>query len=526
MSRASVWQPSPELMVQTNLHRFMMEVNRFHSLDLQSYQDLWQWSVEKTTRFWPLIWQYCGVQGSLGDIVAENRQEMARARWFPDSRLNFAENLLRRNDDSPAIIAYNEQGERRELSWQQLESAVASLATWLRAEQVGPGDRVAAYLSNTPETVIAMLATASVGAIWTAIDPQLNEQETLHRLTPLSPVVLFACDPSQQSGQSLTVRDRLISLRQALPSLRHAVSVSRSDDSLPDWTNWQSLLQTAQPSLRFYECAFNDPLYISHRNFQGETVGVIHPVGGSLLQYLKEHQLHCDIRPGDRILCHSKAGEMLWYWQISALASGATLVLYDGGPVHPDNPILWDIARDEQVTLLASHADYFMALEHGSVRPRLTHQLPHLRLVCSSGPRLDNPHCEHLQRFIKTDLQLVQLLECDDIGSCFALCNPISPLFHGESQGRALGMAVQVLDDTGQAVQEGRGWLVCSKPFPAQPLGFWNDPAGERFQAAYFERFAPRWCHGEQVTLTHTGGVLRHRPPTASDQLRLKPLAS
>ncbi|MFM5346960.1 acetoacetate--CoA ligase [Aeromonas veronii] len=510
MDNLCLWQPDPLGMQQSNLYRFMAEVNRFHGLQLQNYPQLYQWSVEKTTRFWPLVWQHCGVKGELGNIVAENRQDMQRTRWFPDSRLNFAENLLRRQDESPAIISRIEGGPSRTLSWGELGEQVARLAQWLRHQGIGRGDVVAAYLPNIPETVVAMLATTSLGAIWTSTSPDFGEASVVERFGQTRPRVLFAVDGYRYNGKAIDIQQKVASVVSQIGSIEQTVMIPLLGNPLQLGHDWQQVL-ASQPDagLQFEPMAFNDPLYILYSSgTTGKPKCIVHGIGGTLLQHLKEHQLHCDIKPGERIFYFTTCGWMMWNWLVSALASGATLVLYDGSPFYPDGNVLWDLARDELVSLFGTSAKYLDALHKQGYAPIKSHDLPHLRLICSTGSVLSPEGFDYVYQQIKQDVQLSSISGGTDICSCFVIGNPLSSVYRGESQGRGLGLAVQVFNEAGQPVQGEKGELVCTKPFPAQPIYFWGDENGNKYHAAYFERFDNIWCHGDWIELTPTGGIL------------------
>ncbi|MBO0409190.1 acetoacetate--CoA ligase [Aeromonas hydrophila] len=510
MHNLCLWQPDQERIQQSNLQHFMAEVNRFHGLQLHSYAQLYQWSVEKTTRFWPLVWQHCGVKGELGNIVAENRQEMQRTRWFPDSRLNFAENLLRRQDDTPAIISRIEDSPSHTLSWRELADQVARLAQWLRGQGIGRGDVVAAYLPNIPQTVVAMLATTSLGAIWTSTSPDFGEASVVERFGQTRPRVLFTVDGYRYNGKAIDIQDKVAGVVSLIDSIEQTVMIPLLGNPLQLGHDWQQLLASQHNAqLTFEPMAFNDPLYILYSSgTTGKPKCIVHGIGGTLLQHLKEHQLHCDIKPGERIFYFTTCGWMMWNWLVSALASGATLVLYDGSPFYPDGNVLWDLACDEQVSLFGTSAKYLDALHKQDYAPINSHDLPHLRLICSTGSVLSPEGFDYVYQQIKRDVQLSSISGGTDICSCFVIGNPISPVYRGESQGRGLGLAVQVFNEAGQPVQGEKGELVCTKPFPAQPIGFWGDDSGDKYHAAYFERFDNIWCHGDWIELTPTGGIL------------------
>ena len=510
MQNLCLWKPDQDRMQHSNLQQFMAEVNHFHGLQLRSYADLYQWSVEKTTRFWPLVWQHCGVKGELGNIVAENRQEMQRARWFPDSRLNFAENLLRRQDESPAIISRLEGDTSQTLSWAELADQVARLAQWLRSQGIDRGDVVAAYLPNIPQTVVAMLATTSLGAIWTSTSPDFGEASVVERFGQTRPRVLFAVDGYRYGGKAIDIQAKVASVVSQIDSIEQTVMIPLLGNPLQLGHDWLQLLASQHGAqLTFEPMAFNDPLYILYSSgTTGKPKCIVHGIGGTLLQHLKEHQLHCDIKPGERVFYFTTCGWMMWNWLVSALASGATLVLYDGSPFYPDGNVLWDLARDEGVSLFGTSAKYLDALHKQGYAPINTHELPQLRLICSTGSVLSPEGFDYVYQGIKQDVQLSSISGGTDICSCFVIGNPLSPVYRGESQGRGLGLAVQVFNEAGQPVQGEKGELVCTKPFPAQPIYFWGDENGEKYHAAYFERFDNIWCHGDWIELTPTGGIL------------------
>lgn len=510
MQNLCLWQPDQDRIQHSNLHHFMAEVNHFHGLQLRSYADLYQWSVEKTTRFWPLVWQHCGVKGELGDIVAENRQEMQRARWFPDSRLNFAENLLRRQDESPAIVSRIEGRASQTLSWAELGTQVARLSQWLRSQGIGRGDVVAAYLPNIPETVIAMLAATSLGAVWTSTSPDFGEASVVERFGQTRPRVLFTVDGYRYGGKAIDIQAKVASLVSQLDSIEQTVVLPLLGNPLLLGQEWGQILASQEgATLQFEAMGFNDPLYILYSSgTTGKPKCIVHGIGGTLLQHLKEHQLHCDIKPGERVFYFTTCGWMMWNWLVSALASGATLVLYDGSPFYPDGNVLWDLAQDEQVTLFGTSAKYLDALHKQGYTPIKTHELPALRLICSTGSVLSPEGFDYVYQGIKQDVLLSSIAGGTDICSCFVIGNPISPVYRGESQGRGLGLAVQVFNEAGQPVQGEKGELVCTKPFPAQPIYFWGDEGGDKYHAAYFERFHNVWCHGDWIELTDHGGIL------------------
>ena len=439
---------------------------------------------------------------------------MPGARWFPAARLNYAENLLRRHTAESALIFHGEDQVRRELSWSDLYHQVARLAGALRALGVREGDRVAAFMPNMPETVCAMLAAASIGAVWTSCSPDFGVQGVLDRFGQVEPVVLFCADGYRYNGKwydSLALVKKIV---RGLPSLRHTIIAPYCDVRAPQQgTNMllmEDLISDDGPaSIEFKRFPFDHPLAIL---FSSGTTGVpkciVHGAGGTLLQHLKEHQLHTDIKQGDRFFYFTTCGWMMWNWLVSGLASGATLVLYDGSPFYPHAGTLFDLIDKERISRFGTSAKFIDAAKKAGLMARDTHSLGTLETILSTGSPLAPESFDYVYDCIKTDVCLASISGGTDIISCFALGNPVLPVWRGELQCRGLGMKVQVFDDTGKPLAAGKGELVCTAPFPSMPVGFWNDPDGTKYQAAYFGRFPGVWCHGDYVALTEHGGMI------------------
>lgn len=505
-----IWEPSPERIAASQLTRFAAPLG-FRPPD---YEALWQWSVKHPEKFWTEVWRFCGVMSATpATCVLENAHAMPGARWFPGARLNFAENLLRHEDDGLALVALDERGRRRTLTHAQLREQVAALAAALAADGVGVGDRVAGFLPNSLEAVIGMLATASLGAVWSSCSPDFGEAGVLDRFGQIAPKVLIACDGYFYAGKPVDTRGRVARVSAALPELKRLVVVPFLDEApdlspLPGAVLQPQYLQTGAP-LRFTPVPFDAPLYIM---FSSGTTGkpkcIVHGVGGTLLQQLKEQMLHADLQVGDTMFFFTTCGWMMWNWLVSGLATGASLVLYDGSPFHPGPEVLWNLAEREGVTHFGTSPKYLSALDKSGYRPADHHALPHLRSVLSTGSPLAPEQFDHVHAAIKQDLQLASISGGTDIISCFALGNPWSPVYRGELQGRGLGMAVEVFDDQGKPVRGAPGELVCTQPFPSMPVGFWNDADGSRYRAAYFEKYPGIWHHGDYCQLTSHGGLV------------------
>jgi acetoacetyl-CoA synthetase len=514
------WIPDPAQVAASRVAAFMHYLRQSCGVELRDFDALWRWSIEQPEAFWRAVWVFSGVIGESGDrvLALESRQEMLGARWFPEARLNFAENLLRHSGNADALVFWGEDRVRRSLSRDALRRDVAQMAAALRDLGVVAGDRVAAWLPNMPEAIIAMLAAASIGAIFTSASPDFGVQGAFDRFSQVAPKVLIGVDGYFYNDKVIDVLGRLGEVARQLPSVERVVVVSYVSaapaiDGIPEAVSWVNFVApfAGIQAIEFASLPFDHPLYIVYSSgTTGVPKCIVHGAGGTLLQHLKEHQLHGDVREGDRLFYFTTCGWMMWNWLATGLASGATVLLYDGSPFANDGSILFDYAQAERITHFGTSAKYIDALSKTPLVPRDSHELTDLRVIFSTGSPLSAEGFDFVYRSIKPGVQLSSISGGTDIVSCFVLGSPILPVWRGEIQCRGLGMAVDVFDDDGKPVRGEKGELVCTRPFPSMPLGFWNDTDGVRYRAAYFERFPGVWCHGDFCEITKSGGLIIH----------------
>ena len=512
----ALWTPSPERIASANVTAFRLAAEKRWSVALPDYAALQAWSVAHPEQFWVSVWEMGEVVGHRGERVLVDGERMPGAQWFPDAKLNFARNLLRSRDAHDAIVFWGEDRVMKRMSHGELYRAVAHFVAALREMGVKKGDRVAAYMPNMPETVIAMLAATSIGAIFTSASPDFGVQGVLDRFGQTEPKVLIACDGYYYGGKTVDVLDKLGEIVGQLPSVQRVVVVPyvHHDHDLSHVPHARMYADFIAPfhfvdDIEFAELPFDHPLYIMYSSgTTGVPKCIVHCAGGALLQHLKEHKLHGDVKPGDRVFYFTTCGWMMWNWLVSALAAEATLLLYDGSPFAGDNQILFDYADAEAMTHFGTSAKFIDAAAKFGLKPRETHKLDTVRAMMSTGSPLVPEGFDYVYRDIKADLQLSSISGGTDIISCFVLGSPVLPVWRGEIQCRGLGLAVDVWDDDGRPVRGEKGELVCTKPFPAMPSGFWNDADGSKYQAAYFDRFPTVWCHGDFCEITAHGGLV------------------
>ncbi|MCB1563448.1 MAG: acetoacetate--CoA ligase [Alphaproteobacteria bacterium] len=508
---------SPKAPHDSLLFAFKARMEKQTGRTFPDYESLWNWSIENRSDFWSAVWDFCGIIGDKGEAILENPDAMPGARFFPESRLNYAENLLGERSNDRALIFRNERQEEWTLTRAELHDKVSLWQQAFKAAGIEKGDRIAGYVPNFPEAIIAMLAASSLGAVWSSASPDFGAQGVIDRFGQIEPKILISVDGYYYNGKTVDCLSKIKAIQPALTSLEKTIIVPFLD-GIPDISGLQDTVtsdvftEAFDPHpVTFERLPFDHPLYIM---FSSGTTGVpkciVHGAGGTLIQHMKEHKLQCDIRPGDRVFYFTTCGWMMWNWLVSALASEATLLLYDGSPFYPDGNILWGYAEKHRCTFFGTSAKYIDALKTNGLKPGDNHDLSSIRAIASTGSPLVHESFDYAYDAIKKDVQLASISGGTDIISCFMLGNPLSPVWRGEIQGPGLGMAISILAENGQDVQGQPGELVCTKPFPSMPVGFWNDEDGLKYKSAYFEERPGLWTHGDWVEKTSHGGFIIH----------------
>ena len=509
-----LWQPQE--IEKTQLYQFSVYVHDKHGFDWGGdYERLWQWSVDYPELFWSSLWDWHGIIGDKGQRLLANADKMPGAHFFPDAQLNYAENMLQNADDSPAFIAYGEDGRCTRLTRHEVRNRALALAGWMQSKGIGKGDRVAAYLPNCETSLIAMLATASLGGIFSSCSPDFGLNGVADRFGQITPKLLIAVDGYSYNGKEIDRLSIVADLAQKLPSLKHVLidgykSASPEIGSIPKAELFADCL--SHPPIDSYcRVGFNDPLYILYSSgTTGAPKCIVHSTGGTLIQHIKEHRLHSDISEKDNIFYFTTCGWMMWNWLVSGLMMQARVIVYEGNPFYPGPERLWQIAEAEKMTLFGTSAKYIDAVRKSGLKPAKEFNLSQLRLLCSTGSPLSSEGFGFVYQAIKDDIQLASISGGTDIMGCFVLGCPTKPVYAGEIQARALGMEVAILDDEGQQIEGEQGELCCLAPFPSMPVSFWNDSDGSRYHSAYFDVYPNIWRHGDWATHTSHNGIIIH----------------
>jgi acetoacetyl-CoA synthetase len=514
-----LWQPDANRIAKSRMDAFRRAANQRHHLKLDDYPALHQWSIEQRAEFWQAIVDFFDIRfHTQPDAVLREGPQMPDAEWFPGATLNFAEHLLRRRDDAVAVISVAENGQREQLTWAELTEHVAGFQASLQAAGVGLGDRVAACMPNTWQTLVAMLATTSLGAIWSCSSPDFGTHGVIDRFGQIEPKVLIICAGYRYAGKAIDQRDKINGILEQLPTLRQLIIVPYAHPhaqvetyrTRAEVTLWDDFYQ-AGGEADFVPVPFNHPLYVLYSSgTTGVPKCIIHSTGGVLLQHVKEHGLHCDLGPGDRLFYYTTCGWMMWNWLVSALAVGSAVVLYDGSPFHPDNQRLLELIDDERISVFGTSPKFLATLESSGAKPRESHDLGSLKTLLCTGSALSPQSYDFVYRDFKPDVCLASMSGGTDIVSCFVNGNPLSPVRRAENMGKSLGMAVEVWNDAGQPVVGEKGELVCTRHFPAMPIGLWNDPDGTKLRQSYFSLFPGVWAQGDYAEQRPHGGMLIH----------------
>ena len=511
-----LWQPSAERIKNSNLTDLMTRLKEQKGLEFKSYEELYEWSIAERADFWESVWEYGGIIASKDcDEVLVDGDKMPGAKWFTGARLNFAENLLRFRDQQEALVFKGENQDAIRISYAELYNQVAKLAKSLRQAGVKSGDRIAGFVPNMIETIVAMLAATSIGAIWSSCSPDFGIKGVLDRFGQIEPKILFTANGYSYNGKEFSSLEKISEILDSLPSIEKVIVIPYTEakadiSAINNAVHYQDFLNPEDNlEIEFEQLPFDHPLYIMYSSgTTGTPKCIVHGTGGTLIQHLKEHIFHVDLKREDRIYYFTTCGWMMWNWLVSALAVGATAILFDGSPFYPDGGATFKLAQDEKITVFGTSAKFFAAAQQGGITPGKTYDLSSIKTICSTGSPLSAESFEYVYREVKEDVDLASISGGTDIISCFALGNPILPVYIEELQCRGLGMKVEAFDDFGKPVFQEKGELVCTAAFPSMPIYFWNDPENQKYHDAYFDKFDNIWCHGDYVMITETGGVI------------------
>ena len=513
-----LWKIKKERLTKTNLFLYSNFIEKNFNINLgNDFNKIWKWSVDNPKIFWKSIWDFTKVKGNLGNILLEESDIFYKNKFFLDTQLSYAENLLKKNNGLPAIIFKSENGYKTSISWEDLNINVLKVSDWMRSNGIKRGDRVAAYLPNVPETVTAYLSTSVVGAIWSSCSPDFGTNGAIDRFSQITPKALFICDKYFYNGKIINVQERLKQILNKVPSIVKVVIVSypgteikKKDNVKIDMINWDEIItQKNENKIKYEMSNFNDPLAILYSSgTTGKPKCICHGTGGVLLQHNKELQIHCDVKENDRVFYFTTCGWMMWNWLIGSLAIGSTILLFDGFPLYKKDDLLFEYASEEKATLFGISAKYIDNLINNKINPKKNYDLSNLKTICSTGSPLSKEGFRYVYNSIKEDVHLASISGGTDIISCFVLGNPFQAVYEGEIQNKGLGMDVDIFDDKGFSVKNVKGELVCKKPFPSMPVKFWNDVDDKKYRSSYFEKYNNIWHHGDFAKITDNGGFI------------------
>ena len=513
-----LWRINKEKLNKTNLTLYSNFIKINYKIDSgNDFNKIWKWSVDNPKIFWKSIWDFTKVKGDLGNILLKESDIFYNNKFFPDARLNYAKNLLKKNNEKKSIIFKSENGYKTDLSWKNLNLHVAQISNWMKSSGIKKGDRVAAYLPNIPETVIAYISTSVLGAVWSSCSPDFGALGVIDRFSQITPKILFIGDKYFYNGKRINILERLSEILNKIPSIKKVIivpypgtEVEKNNEFKIETYNWNELINLkSKNKIKYVLSNFNDPLAILYSSgTTGKPKCICHGTGGVLLQHNKELQIHSNVRDNDCVFYFTTCGWMMWNWLVGALASGATILLFDGFPMYKKDDLLFEIASEEKVTLFGISAKYIDALNNNGVVPKNNHDLSKLKTICSTGSPLSEDGFRYIYDKIKKDVHLSSISGGTDIVSCFVLGNLFQPVYAGEIQNKGLGMDVDIFDEKGFSIQNIKGELVCKKPFPSMPIKFWNDEGDKKYKAAYFEKYKNVWHHGDFAKITNNGGFI------------------